>query len=238
MMEVMKHEIASPHPEEFHRSHRAGWLRAAVLGFNDGIVSNASLMLGVIAAARDSHTVMISGVAGLVAGALSMAAGEYVSVSSQRDSEKADIDIEARSIKDNPKEELAELAHIYRERGLDADLAQQVAEQLHAKNAVLAHARDELGIDHDDLANPMQAAIASALAFSLGAVVPIFTFLAVGRRIWPLVIVSLVALGISGAVGAYIGGGRKLWAAARVLIGGGIAMAATILIGQMIGGAV
>ena len=166
-----------------------------------------------------------------------MAVGEYVSVSSQRDSERADIEIERRSIETNPEAELEELKEIYVQRGLDADLAAKVARQLHDHDAVRAHARDELGIDHDALSNPMQAAIASAATFSLGALVPILAALIPmesGRGL-VIVIFSLVALAISGSIGAYIGGGHKVRAALRVLVGGGIAMAITALIGNLIG---
>ncbi|MGF7228528.1 MAG: VIT1/CCC1 transporter family protein [Candidatus Saccharibacteria bacterium] len=227
----------NPHPEEAHKSHRAAWLRAAVLGVDDGIVSTSSLMLGVLAAASSHSAILTAGVAGLAAGALSMAVGEYVSVSSQRDSEKADIAIEERSLKNNPREELAELAAIYEGRGLDADLAQKVAVQLHAHDAVAAHARDELGIDHEALANPVQAALASAVAFSIGAVVPIVAAVATHGHAsaWAIVIASLAALGISGAIGAFIGGGHKVMAAARVFFGGGAAMAITALIGHLVG---
>jgi VIT1/CCC1 family predicted Fe2+/Mn2+ transporter len=227
----------TPHPEEQHKSHRANWLRAAVLGVNDGVVSTASLMLGVSAASASDSAILTAGVAGLAAGALSMAVGEYVSVSSQRDSERADIDIETRSISANPKEELAELAAIYEQRGLKPKLAQEVAEQLHAHDAVNAHVRDELGIDHDALANPIQAAAASAAAFSLGALVPILAalFTSGTASVWAITVSSLVALAISGAVGAFLGGGQRVWAAARVLLGGGIAMAITALIGHLIG---
>ncbi len=151
----------SPHPTEIHRSHRAAWLRAAVLGVNDGIVSTSSLMLGVLAANANSTIILTAGFSGLAAGALSMAVGEYVSVSSQRDSEMADLAIEKRSLANNPEAELAELAAIYEHRGLKPALALTVATQLHDHDAVAAHARDELGIDHLALANPMQAAIAS-----------------------------------------------------------------------------
>ena len=161
----------NPHPHEEHKSQRSNWLRAAVLGVNDGIVSVSSIMLGVLAASASHATILTSGVAALAAGALSMAMGEYVSVSSQKDSEQADIDIESRSLATNPDGELAELTHIYVERGLDEQLAQQVAQQLHDHDAVAAHARDELGIDHEDLANPAQAAAASAVSFSIGAIV-------------------------------------------------------------------
>ncbi|MDN5274668.1 MAG: Membrane protein [Candidatus Saccharibacteria bacterium] len=228
----------SPHLEK-HKSHRAAWLRAAVLGMNDGIVSNASLMLGVLAASHNDSAILTAGIAGLVAGALSMAAGEYVSVSSQRDSEKADIAIERRSIAANPKKELAELAWIYEQRGLEPSLAKQVAVQLHEHDAVGAHARDELNIDHEDLANPTQAAIASAIAFSLGSSIPILAALiapASGGMI--IAALSLVGLAVSGAVGAYIGGGHRLIASLRVFVGGGIAMAITYFIGHLIGGGV
>ncbi|MDB5175671.1 MAG: hypothetical protein JWM81_529 [Candidatus Saccharibacteria bacterium] len=226
----------APHAEE-HKSQRSGWLRAAVLGLNDGIVSTSSLMLGVLAASQSDSTILTAGIAGLVAGALSMAAGEYVSVSSQRDSERADIAIERRSLQENPDEELAELAHIYRQRGLDEALAQKVAEQLHAHDAVAAHARDELGIDHEALSNPTQAAVASAAAFSLGSAIPIFAAVLSTTNTGGLsiTIASLVALAVSGAIGAYVGGGRKRIAAARVFVGGGIAMAITYGIGHLIG---
>jgi len=227
-------EFKTPH-EEPHKSHRAGWLRAAVLGVNDGIVSTSSLMLGVLAASASHGAILTAGVAGLSAGALSMAVGEYVSVSSQRDSERADIAIERRSLEDNPEEELAELAWIYEQRGLDAKLARQVAQQLHEGDAVVAHARDELGIDHEAMANPLQASLASALSFSIGAVVPIIAALPSGSHALVIVVASLVALAISGAVGAFIGGGHRPRAAARVLLGGGAAMAVTALIGHLVG---
>lgn len=226
----------SPHSEK-HRSHRAGWLRAAVLGVNDGIVSTSSLMLGVLAAAQGDSAILTAGVAGLVAGALSMAAGEYVSVGSQRDSERADIEIERKSLAENPDQELAELAWIYQNRGLDKQLALQVAQQLHEHDAVAAHARDELGIDHEALAQPGQAAIASAIAFSLGGGIPIIAaIIASGTAgAWAITLSSLIALAVSGAVGAYVGGGHRLIASARVFTGGGLAMAITYSIGHVIG---
>ncbi len=228
-------EYESPHAEK-HKSHRAAWLRAAVLGVNDGVVSTSSLMLGVLAASASDKTILTAGIAGLTAGALSMAVGEYVSVSSQRDSEKADIAIEKRSIKDNPDAELAELAWIYEQRGLDSGLAKQVARQLHDHDAVGSHARDELGIDHEALANPGQAATASAIAFSLGALVPILgAVLSPSGSGLMIVISSVIALAVSGAVGAYIGGGHRLVAALRVLLGGSAAMALTALIGHFVG---
>ena len=227
----------SPHPEEPHKSQRSAWLRAAVLGVDDGIVSTSSLMLGVLAASASHSTILKAGIAGLVAGALSMAVGEYVSVSSQKDSEQADILIEKRSLSKNPVEELAELASIYEQRGLKPELANEVARQLHEYDAVAAHARDELGIDQSALANPTQAASASALAFSIGAIVPILAALATSGRAsaWAIVLTSLAALGISGAIGAYIGGGHRIVAASRVFFGGGTAMAITALIGHIIG---
>ena len=233
---TMYQNVPNPHPDEIHRSHRSGWLRAAVLGVNDGIVSTSSLMIGVSTASASTPAVLTAGIAGLAAGALSMAVGEYVSVSSQRDSERADIAIEERSLVANPTEELHELALIYEKRGLEPALALQVAQQLHAHNAVAAHARDELGIDHEALANPGQAALASAVSFSGGALIPVLaTVLATSSSAeWAIVISSLVALAISGAVGAYVGGGHRLRAALRVLIGGGAAMAVTAVIGHFI----
>jgi VIT1/CCC1 family predicted Fe2+/Mn2+ transporter len=176
-------------------------------------------------------------VAGLTAGALSMAVGEYVSVSSQKDSEHADIAIERRSLKANPKAELEELAHIYVHRGLKPNLAKKVAEQLHAHDAEAAHLRDELGIDKDNLVSPVQASAASALSFSLGAAVPILAALIFPHHLGAsgIVLFSLIALAISGAIGAQLGGGHKTKAAARVFVGGGVAMAITALIGHLVG---
>lgn len=226
----------SPHHES-HKSHRAPWLRAAVLGMNDGVVSTASLMLGVLAASASESAVFTAGIAGLTAGALSMAAGEYVSVSSQRDSELSDIEIEKQSLRDNPEEELRELAHVYERRGVDTDLAIKVATQLHEHDAVEAHVRYELGIGKDTLARPMQAAIASAAAFAIGAFIPILAAVLANQSngAWVISSVSLFALFVSGAVSAHIGGGHKLKAALRVFIGGSLAMAITFLIGHLIG---
>lgn len=224
---------------EVHKSHRGAWLRASVLGVDDGIVSTSSLMLGVLAASDSSRAILTAGFAGLVAGALSMAAGEFVSVSSQRDAEKADIEIERRSLAANPDEELAELTWIYERRGLEPHLARQVAQQLHDHDAVGAHARDELGIDHEELSKPGQAASASAIAFALGAVVPIIAavLFAGGSTVWAITISSLLALLLSGAAGAFLGGGHRALAAGRVFVGGGAAMAVTYAIGHLIGGA-
>jgi VIT1/CCC1 family predicted Fe2+/Mn2+ transporter len=194
-------------------------------------------MLGVLAASANKEAILIAGLAGLVAGAISMGVGEYVSVSSQKDSEKADIEIERQSIESNPNEELAELALIYQKRGVEKQLAIQVATQLHAHDAVGAHARDELDINQDILANPAQAALASTVAFSLGAAVPVIAALLSNASdgVYLIVGFSLVALTVSGGIGAYLGGGKKRKAAMRVLIGGTAAMAITYIIGLMIG---
>lgn len=225
------------HIEEAHKSHRAGWLRAAVLGVNDGVVSTASLMLGVSGASADRSAILTAGIAGLTAGALSMAVGEYVSVSSQRDSERADLEVERAALAADPDGELDELASIYVERGLEPDLAMVVATKLHERDALHAHARDELGIDQDALANPVQAVVASAASFAVGAIVPILAAVFASARFSTatIVIASLVLLAVSGAVGAAIGGGNKPVAAARVLIGGAAAMAVTYLIGRLVG---
>jgi len=226
----------SPHEAE-HKSQRAPWLRAAVLGVNDGIVSTSSLMLGVLGASASKEAILTAGVAGLVAGAISMGVGEYVSVSSQKDSEKADIEIERLSIESNPDAELAELALIYEKRGVERNLAIEVATQLHAHDAVGAHARDELDINQDILANPAQAALASTIAFSLGAILPLIAALLSNdtNGIFMIIGFSVVGLTISGGIGAYLGGGKKRKAALRVLIGGSAAMAITYGIGLLIG---
>lgn len=226
----------SPHVEK-HRSQRSPWLRAAVLGVNDGIVSTAGLMLGVLGASSSRSAILIAGIAGLAAGAISMAVGEYVSVSSQKDSEKADIDIERRSIAAHPKKELAELAWIYEQRGVEKELALKVAKQMHAHGAINAHARDELNINQDFLPNPVQAALASMAAFSIGASLPILATLVSNSHdgIYLIIGFSIAGLAISGGVGAYIGGGNKLKAAVRVLIGGILAMVITYLVGILIG---
>lgn len=194
-------------------------------------------MLGVSAASASSTAILTAGIAGLTAGALSMAVGEYVSVSSQKDSEQADIEIERRSLAANPEGELEELAHIYVHRGLSEKLARQVAEELHRHDAEAAHLHDELRIDQNDLAKPFQAAFASALSFTVGAIVPILAAIAFPHNLAALAIVlaSLVALGVSGAIGAYLGGGHRLRAAARVFVGGAAAMAITALIGHLVG---
>jgi VIT1/CCC1 family predicted Fe2+/Mn2+ transporter len=224
-------------PAEVHLSHRAGWLRAAVLGANDGIVSTASLVLGVAAAGQATSAVVTAGIAGLVAGALSMAAGEYVSVSSQRDAERADIALETRELRQDPEGELRELTEIYQRRGLPADLAQQVAVALSASGALEAHLRDELGLSEERMARPFQAAWASAAAFSAGAVVPLLAvaFLGGAVRIALCVLVTTVALGILGSVGARLGGAPARRAATRVVVWGLIAMGVTAAIGALVG---
>lgn len=229
--------MIDPHPEEIHRSHRAPWLRAAVLGVNDGIVSTASIMLGILAAKASDATILTAGISALVAGALSMAVGEYVSVSSQKDSEEEDIAIEQRSLEKNNDAELNELAAIYENRGLRPKLALEVAKQLHDHDALAAHARDELGIDHENLSNPLQAAIASAAAFSIGALIPVLAAVIApsSTSAWAIVVTSLAMLGVSGAIGAIIGGGHKIRAALRVFVGGGLAMAITAFIGHIAG---
>ena len=218
---------------EHHYIHRTNWLRAAVMGANDGIVSTASLLVGVAAAGANTNTLVITGVAATVAGALSMAAGEYVSVSSQADTEKADLAREKLALKEDQVGELLELAEIYRQRGLTAELAQTVAEQLTAHNALEAHARDELGISHITETNPLQAAWSSALAFSAGSALPLFTvWLAPTQVMLWLAIASLTALALLGWAVAKSGGAKALPAVLRVLFWGSIAMAATAGIGQ------
>jgi VIT1/CCC1 family predicted Fe2+/Mn2+ transporter len=220
-----------------HLSHRANWLRAAVLGANDGIVSTASLVLGVAASGASSSAVLTAGVAGLVAGALSMAAGEYVSVSSQRDSEEADLRLEAQELSTDPEGELRELADIYERRGVSSRLAREVALELSGRDALATHARDELGLDEDRLARPLQAAWASALSFSAGAAVPVVTvsLLPAGARIVSCIVATVLALALLGDLGARLGGAPRLRATARVLVWGLLAMAITSGIGALIG---
>jgi VIT1/CCC1 family predicted Fe2+/Mn2+ transporter len=225
---------------EMHRTHRIGWLRAAVLGANDGIVSTASLLIGVAAADSGHGAVMLAGVAGLFAGALSMAAGEYVSVHSQADTEKADIELERKHLADEPEFELRELAGIYEGRGLKPDLALQVAEQLMAHDALGAHTRDELGITETLSANPLQAAGFSAVSFAIGAMLPLMVaFLSPGPlMIWLIASSSLVFLTLLGGIAARAGGAGVLTGAVRVLFWGAIAMGATALVGKLFGAGV
>jgi len=232
----MQGQGSQRHPE-LHRTDRIGWLRAAVLGANDGIVSTASLVIGVAAAAAGRSEVLVAGVAGLAAGAMSMAAGEYVSVSSQADTEAADAARERRELADEPEAELAELAAIYQARGLEADLARRVAEQLTAKDALGAHLRDELGISEALSARPIQAALASAAAFAVGAVLPLLAFVAapVAQEILTVAMTSLLFLAALGALSARVGGAPAGRAAARVTFWGALAMALTAAIGAAFG---
>ena len=222
---------------ENHLVGRIGWLRAAVLGANDGIVSTASLIVGVAAATPNLNDVLIAGVAGLVAGAMSMAAGEYVSVSSQSDTERADLARERRELKDDPAFELDELAEIYVKRGVEKPLALQVAGQLMAKDALTAHARDELGISEITTARPVQAALTSAASFSVGAAMPLLmVVLSPAGALVPIVsAASLGFLAFLGAVGARAGGANVVRATARVTFWGALAMALTAGIGKLFG---
>ena len=222
---------------ESHRTERVGWLRAAVLGANDGIVSTASLVLGVAAADISQQNVLVAGVAGLVAGAMSMAAGEYVSVHSQADAEKADIDRERQELKTDGASEHKELAAIYQGRGLDPALARQVADQLMAHDALGAHMRDELGISQLTRARPIQAAFASATSFAIGAALPLaVTALTPARSLTPMVGgTSLVCLAVLGAVAARAGGAPMGIAAVRVTFWSALAMGLTAAVGAMFG---
>jgi vacuolar iron transporter family protein len=224
------------HPEH-HRTERVGWLRAAVLGANDGLVSTASLVLGVASAEQGRSAVLVAGVAGLVAGAMSMAAGEFVSVSSQADTERADLERERLELAAEGRSEHEELAAIYVGRGLEPSLARQVADQLMAHDALAAHARDELGISAALSARPVQAALTSAVSFAVGAVLPLVVVAsASGARMVPLVAVSsLIFLGILGALAARIGGARARTGAARVVLWGALAMGATAAVGALFG---
>ncbi len=223
--------------KEFHRFDRIGWLRAAVMGANDGVVSTASLVVGVAATGALQSAVVVAGVAGLVAGAMSMAAGEYVSVSSQADTEAADTELERRELKVDPAGELRELREIYEARGLDSALAQQVAEQLTARGALEAHMRDELGISDHQRARPLQAAMASAATFSVGATLPLLAgWLAPSPRITVVVVLtSLLTLVALGVASAKAGGARLRTGALRVTFWGAIAMFATWGVGRLFG---
>lgn len=225
---------------EKHRTHRIGWLRAAVLGANDGIVSTASLVLGVAAAGANSQGILVAGVAGLVAGAMSMAAGEYVSVSSQADTERADLARESKELAASPEHEHAELTAIYVKRGLDAALASSVATQLMQHDALGAHARDELGISDTLAARPVQAALASAGTFAVGAVLPLLIVLLfpVSALMWAVSGSSLLFLALLGSLAARTGGAPVISAVARVTFWGALAMALTAGVGALFGIAV
>jgi VIT1/CCC1 family predicted Fe2+/Mn2+ transporter len=222
---------------EHHRSHRSGWLRASVLGANDGIVSTASLIIGVAAANASQEQILLAGVAGLVAGAMSMAAGEYVSVSSQADTEKADLRLEAQSLEQDESLEREELAAIYMNRGLDAQLAGQVAAALMAHDALGAHARDEIGITDTQAAKPLQAAWSSAAAFTVGAALPLIAaWLVAGASQIPVVgAASLLFLAILGSVAARAGGASVVIGAVRVTFWGALAMLLTASVGRLFG---
>jgi VIT1/CCC1 family predicted Fe2+/Mn2+ transporter len=222
---------------EVHRAHRVGWLRAAVLGANDGIVSTASLIIGVAAASTTHENILLAGAAGLVAGAMSMAAGEYVSVSSQSDTENADLELEKRSLEENFEFELGELAEIYEGRGLDPTLAMQVAEQLMAHDALGAHARDEIGISAKVSARPVQAAFSSAGTFIVGAALPlIVAWVTQGPQLIPVVAASsLVFLALLGGLAARTGGAPVIVGAVRVMFWGALAMVLTAAVGRIFG---
>lgn len=222
---------------ENHRTQHIGWLRAAVLGANDGIVSTASLIVGVAASSATHGGVIVAGVAGLVAGAMSMAAGEYVSVSSQSDTEQADIARERQELATDGAREHAELAKIYVERGLDPDLAQTVAVQLMAKDALGAHTRDELGISEVATSNPLQAAFTSALSFAVGAALPLLAAVVVpGQHLsWIVSATSIVFLAILGGLAAYTGGANITRGVVRVTLWGALAMAITAGVGMVFG---
>jgi vacuolar iron transporter family protein len=228
-----------PHPEH-HRTQRIGWLRAAVLGANDGIVSTASLIVGVAAADTSRDTILTAGAAGLVAGAMSMAVGEYVSVSSQRDAERADLAQERRELAADPVSELNELTRIYERRGLDPPLAAEVARQLTHHDALGAHVRDELGLTDVAVARPLQAAWSSAASFTVGALLPLLAALAspASPRILVVAAAALVALAVLGALGARLGGAQVTTAVVRITVLGALAMGITAGIGALVGNAV
>tara|TARA_R110002126_G_scaffold291804_1_gene459433 strand:- start:63391 stop:64086 length:696 start_codon:yes stop_codon:yes gene_type:complete len=225
---------------EQHSVHRVGWLRAAVLGANDGLVSTASLIVGVAAASAGTGEILVAGTAGLVAGAMSMAAGEYVSVSSQADTEEADVARERQELKDQPEYELNELAQSFVVRGVEEQTALEVARQLTAKDALGAHAREELGISDITTARPLQAAMTSALTFAIGAALPLIIVLlsTSATLIYAIVIATLIFLAILGALGAKAGGANVLKATVRVTFWGAIAMAITAGVGTLFGAVV
>jgi len=230
------------HPihRETHLIQRIGWLRAAVLGANDGIISTSSLMVGVAAASTSASEVLVAGIAGMVAGAMSMAAGEYVSVSSQADTENADLARERRELAEQPEAELDELTQIYVDRGVEPVLARQVAQQMMARDAVATHARDELGLSDHVVARPIQAALTSAVTFAVGAALPLLIAIA-GPAGWTASAISggsLLGLAILGALGARAGGASVLRPTVRVTFWGAFAMAATAIIGSLVGHAV
>uniref|UniRef100_UPI0040570E2C VIT1/CCC1 transporter family protein n=1 Tax=Candidatus Electronema sp. TaxID=2698783 RepID=UPI0040570E2C len=232
--------MSGTHHSEHHRIHRSGWLRATVLGANDGIVSIASLLVGMTAASADSAQILLAGIAGLTAGAMSMAAGEYVSVKSQEDTERADLQMEAHALEHNHEAEHRELASIYRERGLDAELAEEVAKQLMRHNALEAHARDEIGITAELSAQPLQAAFWSAAAFTLGGAFPVAAAATApaSALLWLLPSLAIALLAALGATAARAGGASPLRGAVRVCFWGTLAMGLTAAVGRLFGVAV
>jgi vacuolar iron transporter family protein len=228
-------EMVNPHPE-VHRGEHAGWLRAAVLGANDGLVSTASLMVGVTVSGAVASAVLTAGVAGIAAGSMAMAVGEYVSVSSQVDVERADRAKEERELTTDSEAELAELAGIYRARGVPQPLAEQVAQALHDADPLGAHLRDELGHFDNTAARPLQAATASAASFFIGGLLPLLGLLAptATARLWLIVTATLIGLAVTGILGAWIAGSGLARPALRVVTGGGLALAVTALVGQLV----
>jgi VIT1/CCC1 family predicted Fe2+/Mn2+ transporter len=222
---------------ETHRAHRIGWLRAAVLGANDGVISVSGLVVGVASGGASHNNILLTGIAGLVAGALSMAAGEYISVQSQADTENADLNIERRELAEEPQKEIDELKNIYMKRGLDEQLALQVATQLMARDALAAHARDELGITDELRARPVQAAIASAAAFAVGAIIPILSTLFAPVQSVSVVTsaTTILTLAVLGSLAAFAGGASISKGAIRVTFWGILAMGVTALVGKVIG---
>lgn len=233
-------EPGARHPGELHEAGaaaRLNWLRAGVLGANDGIISTAGLVIGVAGATAERGPLLTAGVAGLVAGAVSMALGEYVSVSSQRDSERAILDKERRELLEDPEAELHELIGIYRAKGLQPETARIVAEELTAHDAFAAHVEAELNLDPDELANPWHAALSSAVAFTLGALLPLMAILLAppGIRVPLTFVVVILALAITGSVSAHLGGAGRRRATLRLVLGGALAMAVTYAVGHLIG---
>jgi VIT1/CCC1 family predicted Fe2+/Mn2+ transporter len=222
-------------PHDAGLASRLNWLRAGVLGANDGIVSTAAIVLGVAGATDERGPIILAGLVGLMAGAMSMAAGEYVSVSTQRDTERAVLDIERRELAETPEEELAELAAIYAAKGLDEDLARKVAVQLTAKDALGAHAEAELGLDPDGLTNPWHAALASFVSFVVGALIPLLGVV-VSSQAWVTVVAVVIALAVTGSVSARLGKAPVARAVVRNIAGGMLAMAVTYLLGGLVGG--
>ena len=235
MSEIESAPVGHDEPHDTGLASRLNWLRAGVLGANDGIVSTAAIVLGVAGATDNRGSIILSGLVGMMAGAMSMAAGEYVSVSTQRDTEKAVLDRERRELAETPDEELDELAGLYEAKGLEPGLAKQVAVQLTAKDALRAHAEAELGLDPDELTNPWQAAGASFLAFVVGASIPLLGIV-IAPAAWVTVVAVAVALAVTGSVSARLGSAPALRAVLRNVAGGLLAMGVTYLLGTLAGG--